>query len=68
MTESERRDAEQELEDLRAKHRELDQLISLLMQCVAVDQISLRRMKKRKLQLKDAIARIEDDLIPDLDA
>jgi hypothetical protein len=33
-----------------------------------VDQLQLRRMKKRKLQLKDAIARLESKLIPDLNA
>lgn len=54
--------------ELRIEHRDLDQAIARLAEDAAADQISLRRMKKRKLLLKDTIARLESRLIPDLDA
>lgn len=56
------------LEALRVEHRDLDQVIGRLSQDTAQDQLQLRRLKKRKLVLKDAIARIESMLIPDLGA
>ncbi|NIR59561.1 MAG: DUF465 domain-containing protein [Gammaproteobacteria bacterium] len=56
------------LAELQAEHRDLDDAITRLAEDPAMDQIRLRRMKKRKLQLKDAIARLESMLIPDLDA
>ena len=56
------------LEALRLEHRDLDQAIAALVGNPAVDQLQLTRMKRRKLMLKDAIARLESELIPDLDA
>lgn len=56
------------LKDLRVEHRDLDLAIETLREQAYVDQIQLSRLKKRKLQLKDQIARLESDLIPDLDA
>lgn len=56
------------LAELRMEHRALDQAIARLTESPYVDQLQLRRLKKRKLQLKDSIARLESDLIPDLDA
>jgi len=53
---------------LRVQHRELDELIERLAADLGVDQLYLRRLKKRKLQLKDTIAKLESDLIPDLHA
>jgi hypothetical protein len=53
---------------LRVQHRELDELIERLAGDLGVDQLYLRRLKKRKLQLKDTIAKLESDLIPDLHA
>jgi hypothetical protein len=58
----------QRLAELHAEHRALDDAITSLAQNVYVDQLQLRRLKKRKLQLKDMIARYESKLIPDLDA
>lgn len=58
----------QQLEQLRIEHRDLDIAIDALEQATYVDQIQLRRLKKRKLFLKDAIARLESKLIPDLNA
>jgi len=54
--------------DLRIEHRDLDEAISRLSRDHSVDQLQLRRMKKRKLKLKDWIAYLESKLIPDLDA
>jgi len=56
------------LADLREEHRDLDEAISRLSNDPSVDQLQLRRMKKRKLKLKDWIAFLESKLIPDLDA
>lgn len=57
-----------QLTELRKEHRLLDQTIAELVEAAARDDVGLRRMKRRKLQLKDAIARLESRLIPDLDA
>ena len=54
--------------DLREEHRDLDEAIIRLSDDTSVDQLQLRRMKKRKLKLKDWIAYLESQLIPDLDA
>ena len=56
------------LTELRVEHRDLDEAIERLAENVHIDQLRLRRLKKRKLMLKDAMARIESMLIPDLDA
>lgn len=56
------------LAKLRKEHRGLDQAINSLSDDPAADQLRLRRMKKRKLKLKDWIAYLESRLIPDLDA
>lgn len=56
------------LADLREEHRDLDEAISRLSEDHSVDQLRLTRMKKRKLKLKDWIAHLESQLIPDLDA
>jgi len=58
----------QRLLELRIEHRDLDDAIARLAEDVAADQLRLRRLKKRKLQLKDAIIKLESKLIPDLDA
>jgi hypothetical protein len=54
--------------ELREEHRDLDQAIARLVDDASVDQLHLRRMKKRKLKLKDWIAFLESQLIPDIDA
>jgi hypothetical protein len=56
------------LEELRLEHRDLDEVIARLVEDPCLDQIRLSRMKKRKLMLKDVIARLESKLIPDLNA
>ena len=67
MTDDERVLVEK-LESLRIEHRDLDDAIACMEQGPYVDQLRLRRLKKRKLQLKDFIAVLESRLIPDLDA
>ena len=56
------------LRQLRIEHRDLDEVISRLSLDLHVDQLQLKRLKKRKLLLKDQIARLESELIPDLNA
>jgi hypothetical protein len=56
------------LAELREEHRDLDEAIEALAQDARVDQLRVRRMKKRKLKLKDWIAYLESRLIPDIDA
>ena len=56
------------LRELRVSHRDLDYLIDKLQHDPMVDQLRIRRLKKRKLLLKDMIANLESALIPDLDA
>lgn len=58
----------QRLQDLRIEHRDLDDVINRLALTVDLDQLQLRRLKKRKLYLKDTISKLESKLIPDLDA
>ena len=54
--------------ELRVEHQDLDQVISKLADDPDVDQIMLRRLKKRKLMLKDMITQLESARIPDLNA
>jgi len=56
------------LKGLRVEHQDLDQVISRLVIDPQVDQIMLRRLKKRKLMIKDMITQLESDRIPDLNA
>ena len=53
---------------LQQEHRELDQEIESLYEFPYRDQLLLQRLKKKKLLLKDAIERLKDELIPDLNA
>ena len=56
------------LKQLRVEHRDLDQVISRLVTDPNVDQLMLKRLKKRKLMLKDMITQLESARIPDLNA
>ncbi len=56
------------LMELKVEHRDLDVVIDQYMQTGQVNDLLIKRLKKRKLQLKDYIARIESRLIPDLNA
>ena len=56
------------LKEMRVAHRDLDDVIDRLAHEPHVDQLRLRRLKKRRLMMKDIIARLESELIPDLNA
>jgi hypothetical protein len=56
------------LKQLRVEHRDLDQVIARLVMDPNVDQLMLKRLKKRKLMLKDMITQLESARIPDLNA
>ena len=58
----------QRLEELKVEHKDLDEIIMRLALDPLVDQLQLRRMKKRKLALKDMISRLQSKLIPDIEA
>jgi hypothetical protein len=53
------------LAELRLEHRDLDIAIERLGSDAAADELAVKRLKKRKLWLKDCIARLESALIPD---
>lgn len=65
MTPDEERSLRARLEEHRLEHRALDAAIERLGLEPGMDQLQLRRLKKRKLVLKDIIDRIENMLIPD---
>jgi hypothetical protein len=54
------------LATLRIEHRDLDAAINALTDSGSTDQLQIARLKKRKLMMKDQIALIEDELIPDI--
>ncbi len=54
------------LTELRAEHRDLDRQIAEIELAAAHDQITMKRLKKKKLVLKDQIANLEDCLFPDI--
>ena len=55
-----------ELIEFRRQHRDLDAAIAALVEKGTSDQLTIQRLKKQKLRLKDRIAQIEDRLIPDI--
>ncbi|MEO7251314.1 MAG: DUF465 domain-containing protein [Arenimonas sp.] len=57
-----------QLIELRLEHRDLDVAIARLTADIATDDLALKRLKKRKLRIKDMVAYLENQLIPDLDA
>jgi len=56
------------LVELRTEHRDLDEAIGRLAASIEADELAVKRLKKRKLRIKDMIAHLESQLIPDLDA
>jgi hypothetical protein len=66
LTDEEIEAMQTELGELRQEHRTLDEAIHLLLESGAMEELKIKRLKKRKLQLRDQIASIEDKLIPDI--
>jgi hypothetical protein len=54
--------------ELQTEHRDLDEAIERLSQQPGVDELRLRRLKKRRLMLRDCIARLQMELVPDIPA
>jgi hypothetical protein len=54
------------LDGMRTEHRDLDDAIAALGLATAPDQLQMARLKRRKLRLRDEIAMLEDQLIPDI--
>ncbi len=54
------------LQELRLEHRDLDAAIDALQDTVRYDQLQMQRLKKKKLFLRDEIARIQDQIYPDI--
>ena len=59
---------EEKLEALRIEHRDLDDVIARLVDDHTTDELQIRRLKRRKLMLKDQIAMLERQLVPDIPA
>ena len=57
-----------QLVELRMEHRDLDAAIARLAADPDGDDLAIKRLKKRKLRIKDMVAYLENQLIPDLDA
>ena len=66
LTEEERVQMQARIMALETEHHDLDDVISRLVTDPRQDELQLRRLKKRKLLLKDTIARLRDRLIPDI--
>ncbi|MFA7638521.1 MAG: DUF465 domain-containing protein [Parvibaculum sp.] len=66
MTEQEEQDLKATLAALREEHRDLDSAIYALEALPNLDQLQIKRLKKKKLQLRDRIQEIEDILLPDI--
>ena len=66
LTDEERIEIEQRIRELEVEHGDLNDIIDQLSLTPTRDQLQLRRLKKRKLFLKDLIARLRDRLIPDI--
>ena len=66
MSELDKQRIREKLDELRTEHRDLDEALLRLNDATMVDMLALQRMKKRKLSLKDMIAKYESMLIDDI--
>jgi len=57
---------ERQLEELKSSHRDLDDVIARITEEAPFDQLQIQRLKKRKLRIKDQVAKIESLLLPDI--
>jgi hypothetical protein len=63
---NEQENLKERLVGLKAEHRDLDDAIMALSQRGVPDMIQIQRLKKRKLQLRDEISKIESNLLPNI--
>ncbi len=63
---SDQEEVKKKLGELRIQHRDLDDAIAALQASASRDTLEIQRLKKRKLSLKDQIARLESALVPDI--
>lgn len=68
MTTTQREDIQRRIIELEVEHRDLDAVIDILTLNVNHEELQLRRLKKRKLQLKDNITLLKMQLVPDIPA
>lgn len=66
LTDEERHNLEERLFELKQEHRDLDDVINRILLTPEVEELQLKRFKKRKLMLKDTILKIENRLMPDI--
>ena len=66
LTNEEKHKLEERLFELKQEHRDLDDAIEVMVATGAFEELKIKRMKRRKLQLRDDIARLENTLIPDI--
>ena len=66
LTEDEKYEIQHQLAELMLEHRDLDDIVQRLIEAGNIEELKIKRLKKRKLQIKDEIARLEDKLIPDI--
>lgn len=68
LTEEEAAIIARKIEVLKLEHRDLDEIIEKLSADPIRDELQIRRLKKRKLLLKDQLAQLESQLVPDIPA
>jgi hypothetical protein len=66
LTEEELNNIRKRVVELKLEHRDLDDAIEVMIATGTFEELKIKRMKRRKLQLKDDIARLENTLIPDI--
>ena len=66
LTEEEIEQINEHLVELKLEHSDLDQLIGRLTRDKTVEELQVKRLKKRKLYIKDQISELENELIPDI--
>ena len=68
MQENHTEELQSRIEKLKTEHRDLDEVLKRLAVDPSSDELQIRRLKKRKLQLKDSIVMLENQALPDLTA